>query len=184
MHAPHDPAAPRLQRLGTATTFVAELAHLGWEALHGGVRAHHILNRDSLPDISNWWGLLLLPALAWFLLGRVQRRIGASPWRSSRIPQIIRAGFLGAFAFALTLAIAFSTGHSDVAGLMFRGMLVLALLLPVYRAECVLGFVLGMTFTFGVVLPTAIATLLAGLSALVHLGIRPVMHRLWVRVRG
>ena len=167
--------APQLQRLGTLATLGAESAHLAWEATHGGVKAHHILNRDSLPEISNWWGLLVLPLLAWFLLGRVERRMTASG--NTQIPSGITVGFVGALLYGAGLALAFTTGHSEISSLMFPGMLALALLLPVYRAECVLGLVVGMSFTFGVVLPTAIATILALISALVHLVVVPVGRR-------
>ena len=63
------------------------------------------------------------------------------------------------------------------------GMLLLALLLPVYRAECVLGFVLGMTFTFGAILPTMVASVIAVFSALVQLCVRPVLMGRWHRLR-
>ena len=63
------------------------------------------------------------------------------------------------------------------------GMLLLALMLPVYRAECVLGFVLGMTFTFGAILPTVVASVIAAFSALVHLCVRPVFMGRWNRLR-
>ncbi len=38
---------------------------LGWQHLDGGVPAHHLLADPALPALSNWWGLLTLPALAW-----------------------------------------------------------------------------------------------------------------------
>ena len=63
------------------------------------------------------------------------------------------------------------------------GMLLLALLLPVYRPECVLGFVLGMTFTFGAILPTVVASVIAAFSALVQLCVRPVFMGRWNALR-
>lgn len=172
--------APQLQRIGTLATLGAELAHLAWEAAHGGVKAHHILNRDTLPEISNWWGVFLLPLLAWFLLGRIARRISTTG--SRRLPAQVMVGLIGALLYGLGLTVAFSTGASEIASLMARGILFLALLLPVYRAECVLGLVLGMTFTFGVVLPTAFASILAGISAVVQLVIVPAVLRLVHRI--
>ena len=51
---------------------------------------------------------------------------------------------------------------------LFLGLIVAALLVPVYRAEYVLGFMLGMTFTFGAVLPSLIACMLATFSRVTH----------------
>jgi hypothetical protein len=46
-------------------------------------------------------------------------------------------------ARVVLLSVAFTNHYDSVATYLFGAMLVLALLLPVYRAECVLGFVLG-----------------------------------------
>ena len=45
--------------------------------------------------------------------------------------------------------------------------------------SCVLGFVLGMTFTFGAVLPTAVGSVIAALSAAMHLIVYPLIVRFW-----
>ena len=37
---------------------------------------------------------------------------------------------------------------------MGPGLLLLALFFPIYRSECFLGFVIGMSYTSGVILPT------------------------------
>jgi hypothetical protein len=61
---------------------------------------------------------------------------------------------------------------------------VLALLLPIYRPETLLGFVLGVIWVFGPVLPTAIGALLAAVSALVHMTLWPLAKRGWQKIRG
>lgn len=47
--------------------------------------------------------------------------------------------------------------------------------LPVYRIECIFGFVVGMTFTFGAVLPTLVAVVFAAVSVVAHFIFRAVM---------
>lgn len=64
------------------------------------------------------------------------------------------------------------------------GLFGAAVLLPAYRAECLLGFVLGMTFVFGAVIPTLIGSILVGLSALVQLLAWPWLSRLGKRILG
>jgi len=170
----------------TLLVLLAELVILAWEHVHGGVRSHHILDRADLPKISNWWGILLLPALTWFLIGRIQRRVAvrsAENEAPAYFPAVIIAGFVPALLFGILLATSFTTGHENISSFMFQGMFVLALLLPVYRAECVLGFILGMTFTFGAVLPTAVASLIAVCSAAIHLLLWPLLVRLWAWLR-
>lgn len=161
--------ANRTRFLLAAAALLFELAHLGWEHTHGGVALHHLLNRADLPAISNWWGVLLIPALTWFLTGRILRRIGArngvtSP--AARLP--ILAGFVGALAYGAGLSLAF-TLNSPVVSTVFLGLFAVSVLVRSYRAQYVLGFVLGMTFTFGAVLPTAIALVVASFAGLVHL---------------
>jgi hypothetical protein len=171
-------ARRRYRLLLVAAVLCAELGHLAWEQLHGGVRSHHLLNRADLPAIHNAWGLLLLPALAWFLIGRTQARLAKQPAQTTAV-----AGFAAAMALGLLLAGLFTLGQEELTTYVFEGLFVLAVLLPVYRAECVLGFVLGMAVVFGAVLPTVIATLIAALSALLHKVAYPLLLRGWSRVK-
>ena len=46
-----------------------------WQYLNEGIPSHHLLQRADLPEISNWWGAILLPALSWGLLVRIKKRI-------------------------------------------------------------------------------------------------------------
>jgi len=162
----------------TIAALCAELFHLGWEHTHGGVLAHHLLNNPELPAISNWWGALLIPLLAWWLVGRIDARVAArrrgqehgriAPW----------TGFVAALAYGAAMATAFALG-SPLVEILFFALLACALLLRTWHAQYVLGFVLGMTFVFGAVLPALIAGVIAALSWTVHL----VAGAVWRRLR-
>lgn len=83
------------------------------------------------------------------------------------------------------MALSFTLNReSAVLSAMFFGLPLIAALLPVYRAEYVLGFALGLTYTFGPVLPLVIASGVALVSALVHLVARPLVGKVFRRVRG
>ncbi len=163
---------PSRYRMPVATTLLA-LAYVGvqllLEHLDGGVRSHHLLNRPDLPAISNWLGLLTLPLLGLAMGMRMQRRGG--PTRS------IWIGLLASLAYGATLAVAFELDAGAVTQGMFLGLFVIAIAAPVYRAECMLGFVAGMTFTFGAVLPFLFAMVFAAVSATVRFGIRAIWRR-------
>jgi len=170
---------PRL--LLTLCALAAEALHLGWETTHGGVPAHHLLNDAALPAISNWWGLLVVPLLAWFALGRIERRAEMLMQLGSRerFITVVWLRFLLSMAWGGALALAFSAGHPAVS-FFFLGAFVIAPLVHGYRAEYLLGFVLGMTFTFGAVLP-----LLAGaVIALFAWGTRLIVGALARVARG
>ena len=77
-------------------------------------------------------------------------------------------GLLGGVVFGLALSISFISGHESVSSFLFYSLLPLALLLPVYRPECLLGFVLGMSTALGAVLPTVFGTLMALATFVVH----------------
>ena len=141
---------------------------LGWQHLDGGVPAHHLLADPGMPALSNWWGLLTLPLLAWYLLGRIERRRRNDPAAAARM----KPAFAGALLFGAALATLFAVGHTGATDAMALSVFVLALFLPVYRAEYVLGFVLGMTWSFGAVLPTIAACVFASAGAVIHLGAR------------
>jgi hypothetical protein len=169
----------------TVAVLVAELAHLAWEHLHGGIVSHHLLDSADLPTISNAWGVVLLPALAWFASGRVEQR-AAGPGRGRdavRLPPSVITGSVASALLGVLVSVAFSQGYDTLAAWLFLGTFVLAVLAPVHRAELLLGFVLGMTLTFGAVLPTLIGSVVAAVSAVVHLGVRPLLARLWRALR-
>ncbi len=164
----------------TAAAFLLEVAHLAWEHLHGGVVSHHLLANPDLPAISNWFGLLLIPALTWFLVGRIERRIASGAPGSSRAA--IVAGFAAALVYGASLALALASKFGSI-DMVFFALFAIGLVVPIYRAQFVLGFVLGMTFTFGAVLPTIIASVFAAYSSLAHLVFRR-LYRLAMRRRA
>lgn len=169
----------------TSLVLLAELAHLAWQHFDGGVVSHHIGNRSDWPAISNWWGAVVLPAVTWLLSGRIATRIASHPRKpgtSARIPRGIAVGFMTALAFGALLSIAFTLDYTGISSTMFFTVLALALLLPLYRAECVLGFILGMAFTFGGVLPVLIGSLIAAIAAIFGFGVRPALA--WVVTRA
>jgi hypothetical protein len=116
-------------------TIVATLAIcslLGWQALHGGVPAHHLLHRADLPAVSNWWGALLIPVLTWFLLGRMKPR-------AITRPKLVLLAFAAGDLVGTAQAITFFTGHEAITSNIVLSLFVVALFVPIYRAECVLG---------------------------------------------
>ena len=160
----------------TAFTAIASWSLLGWSYYHGGVPSHHILADKDLPSFSNWWGGLLLPLLTWFLLYRLHKRLGRNNTEQvnrSIYPNRVVYGFAGALLFGILLSVFFTFQYTDLAGNLLLALLPLALFLPIYRAECLLGFVIGMTFTFGGVLPIGIGAILLAVAAVLYLLVRP-----------
>ena len=166
----------RLYLTGTVT--IAVWALLAWNYYHGGVPSHHIGANEDLPAISNGWGALLLPMLSWYLLYRIQKRVYGNKPGNAEVPTVLRHalyGFAGALLFGSLISACFTSGYADITGNLVLGLLPLALFFPLYRAECLLGFVIGMTFTFGAVLPTGFGTLLVLVSLVLYLIIRPAI---------
>lgn len=173
----------------TAVAAIGMWGLLAWEHAHGGVASHHLLHRSDMPAISNWWGGLLLPALTWFLLGRIHRRSVDQPGKeagaTNYVPSAV-GGFAGALLYGVLLSAFFTLEYSALTSYMFQGLFLLALFLPIYRAEYMLGFVLSMTVTFGAVLPTIIGSIVAGIAAVLYCYVRSGILRtlsLFIRAR-
>ncbi len=162
----------RLYFTGLAALAIGAL--LTWNYFHGGVPRHHVLADETLPFISNWWGILIIPLLTLFLTYRIQKRIYRSenPGAFQPLEKVVY-GFLSGLLFGILLATFFAIGNRDMPGYMILGLLPLALFFPIYRAECLLGFVLGMTYTFGAVLPTGVGLILLLISSVIYLLLRP-----------
>ena len=154
------------------------LIHLLWEYFNGGVATHHLLARADLPGISNWWGLLTIPILAWITLTRIQERRKKSSLNSPDFSGQVIRGFLGGLIYGLFLAMLWEFGMEAYMPYALLLPLGLALVFPVYRAECLLGFVVGMTYTFGGVLPFLIGPVLLLVGFLIFKGVRFLFPRL------
>jgi hypothetical protein len=151
--------------------FVAVL--LAHEHFNGGVRSHHLLDRADLPVISNWLGLVTLPLLGWLLGVRLRTHM-ASHTRPG-LPARIGLGLICSVLYGAALAASFELGASAITSGLFLGLFLLAAVLPIYRVECLFGFVVGMTFTFGAVLPALVAAVFAAVSILVRFAFRAVL---------
>ena len=164
---------------GLGLALLVTTAHLGWEATHGGVKSHHLLAREDMPAVSNWWGLLILPMLGWLASRAVTGRARAN---QGAVGGAV-AALLGSLLVGVALSASFAAGYESVPSVIFVAALAAGLVLPTYRAEYVFGFVLGMTFVIGPVIPTIAAFVAAGISAAAHFLVRPAFTVLLRKVR-
>jgi hypothetical protein len=133
--------------------------NLIWDYLHKGVPIHHILHRADLPGMSNWWGGIAVPLITWFLLIRIAKRVNNNKTSGTNELNNAIYGFFGALLFGIILSFLFTIG-SNIPGYMMIGVILVSLFIPLYKAEFLLGFVIGMAYTFGGVLPVGIGILL------------------------
>ena len=146
--------------LFTAIVTLLSWAHLAWDYFHGGIPTHYLLHRKDLPGMSNWWGGIVIPLLTWFLLYRIKKRVYDKDLNeASNTSNHVIYGFIGALLLGIILSFFFTIG-TDVPGYMMIGLFIISFLIPIYRAEHLLGFVLGMAYTFGGILPIAIGSIL------------------------
>jgi hypothetical protein len=135
---------------------------LVWDHFHGGVPVHHLLQRKELPSFSNWWGGILVPTLSWFLLYRIQKRISlkATSNKSFQLPTSVILAFIGSLLIGIFISVLFSFGLEDILGYVMLVIVSMGLFLPTYHSEYLLGFVVGMAYTFGGVLPALVGLVL------------------------
>lgn len=154
------------------------IVHLSWEHFNGGVVAHHLLARADMPSVSNWWGILVLPFLAWFTTTRIKKRIEfrqKDETTDNRLPKAILIGLFGMLLLSMMQSISFEFGYPNLTMYIALGVLLMGLFLPIYRAECFFGHVLGATFTFGSIIPLIGFSVMAIISALSNLVIKPLL---------
>lgn len=166
----------QLRFIGTLLVLAFILLHLGLEHFQGGIRSHHILNQADLPKISNLWGLLL-PLLAWFLLGTLERRLAQTQDANAGKKALLSG--IAVLSASVALIVSFELGQAAITEVIFQGLLLTAIFLPFYRAEFFLAVALGMTFAFGAILPSGVATVLATISAICQLLLWPFLVWCW-----
>jgi hypothetical protein len=169
------PASPFPSGLPIGALVLAAV-HIAFEYFTGGVQSHHLLQRADMPAMSNWLGLALLPLLgvAAGLSFRAQMRVADQ--------RLVRRRFGGALVaaalYGLAMAGTFELGATNLTAVALGGLFVCGLVWPVYRAEYLLGFVAGMMFTFGSVIPTLIALIVGAASFVVRKGGGAILRRL------
>ena len=148
-------------------------ALLAYEHFNGGVQSNYLLDRPDLPFISNWYGLIVLPLLGWLLGIRLRNHTTSSS--RPGLPKSIWAGLVCSLLYGAALATSCELAPYTITSGLLLGLLLLSAVLPVYRIECIFGFVVGMTFTFGAVLPALVAVVFAAVSVMAHFIFRAVM---------
>ncbi len=87
--------------------------------------------------------------------------------------------FLAGLLYAGAIAFCFATDKKDINGLLFPSLFLWALIFPLYRAEFFLGFIIGLTYTFGAILPTFIASVFVVLSYVSHKFLYPFVLKIF-----
>jgi hypothetical protein len=140
-----------------------------WQHYHDGVPGHNLLARKDLLFISNWWGAVVLPVFAQFMLYRINKRIPAgNNFVERKVLKPIFRAFIFSLIYALLIVVFYSAGISILSRSLFLLIFLIALFAPIYRAEYYFGFVLGLSFAFGGVLPVIIGLVLVISSFLLH----------------
>jgi len=173
----------RIRLYCTAAVTIAIGSLLTWNYYHGGVPVHHLMADKDMPSFSNAWGIIILPLLTWWLSYRLQRRVFLlkdSQAEAAAIRSAVYA-FVISLAYGIVLSACYFLGYPDGAAYMTLGIFGLALFFPVYRSEYFLGYVLGLTVSFGAVIPTLIGSILLLISFLIYRLIRPAVLYLYRR---
>ena len=158
------------KRTATIGAFLLTGFFILLEHVNGGVVSHHLLAREDLPAISNWWGLVTVPALVWITFFFIDRREDSvsqsdqSPPKKNR-PQI---RFLSALLFGITVSVFWELGLESVLQYVILLPFLLAVFTPIHFPEYLLGFVIGMLYTFGGFLPVMIGLVLLSISFIIH----------------
>ena len=158
---------------------------LFWEHFHGGVTSHHLLHQQDLPSISNWWSGILLPILTWFLLSRIEKRLdknnSQTPKTNNSFSTIFWL-FITGLAFGILLSTSFTYEYKPFLDNVLYLIIILSFIIPVYYSEFILGFILGMTYTFGAIIPTVFILIVAIIGLVAYRFIRPIVLRLIMRL--
>jgi hypothetical protein len=171
----------RLKIFVTGTVLLFVLSLLLWQYFHSCVPSHHVLQNGDLPGISNWWNALILPVLTWLSLNRIKKRLDKANQNAQSYQNAINnitLRFMIALCLGGTLAFAFAYDYKLFLDNIPYLLLILALLMPIYFSEFILGFVLAMTYTLGAVLPLVFIFIFSGLGFLLFKLTKFVMSKL------
>ena len=158
---------------------------LFWEHFHGGVTSHHLLHQQDLPSISNWWSGILLPILTWFLLSRIEKRLDRKNSQTQQTNNSFSTVFwlfITGLVFGILLSTSFTNEYKPFLDNVLYIIIILSFIIPVYYSEFILGFILGMTYTFGAIIPTVFILIVAVIGLVAYRFIRPIILSLTTRL--
>jgi len=171
--------------LVTLSVFFLTLLFILFEYFNGGVITHHLLAREDLPGISNWWGLVTVPLLSWISILLISKRrdaiIKLEPAQLENYDAKILKAFLFALLFGITASLMWKFNLANILRYFILTPILFAFFKPVYLPEYLLGFVIGMQFTFGGILPIIVGTVLLILCFLVHKLTRVIMKTILLK---
>jgi hypothetical protein len=151
--------------------FIVTFLFILWEHFNGGVVTHHLLARDDLPGLSNWWGLVTVPLLYLISISLINRRsdkLVNSKTKSEEFENKIFKRFLAGLGFGLLLSILWEFQFESILQYLILIPILVAFFRPVHLPEYLMGFVLGMLFTFGGILPIMFGVILSFLCFLIN----------------
>jgi len=137
-------------------------------SLNAGVVAHYPLADADNPGISSWWGLLTFPLLTWIALIIAEKRNAQTDnGEFAGDTLVLQKNYLiGGLAFGLLMG---EFGQGDILQYLILLPWVIALFLRINLPETTLGFVLGMAYTFGGLLPVAFALVIQTVGFFIYL---------------
>ncbi len=153
-------------------TFILTSVFILLEHYNGGIITHHLLAREDLPGISNLWGLLSIPLLTWLsiaLIGNRRNKISQTDGEKLKsFDKTTWKGFLAALLFGISASLLWEFNFAHILQYFILLPVLIAFFKPVYMPQHLLGFVIGMLFTFGGILPILFGTVLLVLCFLVN----------------
>ena len=127
---------------------------------HGGVPSHHFLADATKPEISNWYGLIVLSILSLLTWKQKSKKvIGKS--------EVLE--FIFAFLYGLILYFTFIFDQSMITKFLFFGLFFVGIIYPLFKIQIYFGIVLGMTYGFGAVLPAFMIGIIIVLSNIIRM---------------
>ena len=155
-----------------AGAFVLTALFVLREYLYDGVVTHHLLANEDLPGISNWWGLLTIPLLTWIvstLLKRRRRIKKQSLQNLEENDKRVLKRFFTALIFGIAVSIFWELNLENVLQYFILLPILIAFFKPVHFPEFLLGFAIGMIYSFGGILPIIIGLVLLIICFSIHM---------------
>ena len=139
--------------------------HIAWDYYNGGVPTHYLLHNKDLPGFSNWWGLLTIPLSTIISIYVIQGNYKKNPTPNELSK--ITYGFIAGLFLGVLLGILWIFDLQSIMPFVIGMPIMISFFTPVHYAHNFLGFILGMSYTFGGVLSIIIGLVLVLLSFLV-----------------
>ncbi len=152
----------------TVLVALLQAAVLCWHYFNPKIVFIGVLDAPYLLDVPSWFSLVVMPIFSLCCLLLMRKRLQSTTVNRGKATTYALIGFVFSFNYGATLAGSYYWAMELYTVMLIIGIAVIACIVKSYRAECVFGFALSLSFVIGALQALELALVTASVCWLLY----------------